>query len=870
MANPKYIVAGIIAIVVALLTLTAISRAPPSSEPLPPSSANASADMLASLASHSTPDDCWTIISGRLYNITAYLPVHPGGPVIRQACGRDATELFATKGEAGRDHSDFAKRLLNQFLVGGANSTNGSATPDNTLPPPKTNQTASNSSSNTTQIPASPISVQMTEVAGHNRQADCWIVVSGKVYDVTAYITVHPGGVTMITRNCGKDATTDFNTKGGSGSSHSSYAKNLLASYLIGSLNTTQLPPTASITSPTSGQVFPAGTTQTTLRVTTSKAATCRWDVSNKAYASMANTFTTTGGTSHSTTLSGLVNGTSYTRYVRCIDSSGIAMVSSASVTFSVMAPVIVPPAGITMDELALHNAQSDCWIVVSSNVYDVTAYIPVHPGGVTMITRNCGKDATTDFNTKGGSGSSHSSYANSLLASYLVGPINQTQLPPTASITAPSAGQAFPAGTTQTNLRVTTSKAATCRWDVSNKAYASMANTFTTTGGTSHSTTLSGLANGTSYTRYVRCIDSSGIAMTSSASVTFSVMAPVIVPPTGITMDELALHNAQGDCWILVSSNVYDVTAYIPVHPGGVTMITRNCGKDATADFNTKGGSGSSHSSYALGLLANYLVGPINQTQLPPTASITAPSAGQAFPSGTTQATLSVTTSKNASCRWDTSDKAYGSMVNTFTTTGGTSHSTTVSGLANGTSYTRYVRCIDSSGIAMASSASVTFSVMAPVIVPPTGITMTEVAAHSTQSDCWIVVSGKAYDVTVYIPIHPGGVTMITRNCGKDATTDFGTRGGTGTHSTNARNLLASYYVGDIIGGGAGTGGNTTTNTTSPKTVEQVIQEAYPGATIINVNYEDDGRKEVKIRYNGSTITVWLDSNNNILGGGG
>ena len=69
-------------------------------------------------------------------------------------------------------------------------------------------------------------------------------------------------------------------------------------------------------------------------------------------------------------------------------------------------------------------------------------------------------------------------------------------------------------------------------------------------------------------------------------------------------------------------------------------------------------------------------------------------------LPVGTTQTTLSLTSNENATCRYARrAGTAYGSMPNTFGTTGGTAHSTLVSGLANGQSYTYYVRCQDTAG---------------------------------------------------------------------------------------------------------------------------------------------------------------------------
>jgi cytochrome b involved in lipid metabolism len=39
--------------------------------------------------------DAWTVLGGKVYNITPYLPYHPGGvPELMKAAGRDGTKLF--------------------------------------------------------------------------------------------------------------------------------------------------------------------------------------------------------------------------------------------------------------------------------------------------------------------------------------------------------------------------------------------------------------------------------------------------------------------------------------------------------------------------------------------------------------------------------------------------------------------------------------------------------------------------------------------------------------------------------------------------------------------------------------------------------
>lgn len=47
------------------------------------------------------------------------------------------------------------------------------------------------------------------------------------------------------------------------------------------------------------------------------------------------------------------------------------------------------------------------------------------------------------------------------------------------------------------------------------------------------------------------------------------------------------------------------------------------------------------------------------------------------------------------------------------------------------------------------------------------------EVGRHNTQEDLWLIINGKVYNFTEYLPLHPGG-DAILRNAGKDSTTGF------------------------------------------------------------------------------------------------
>ena len=45
------------------------------------------------------------------------------------------------------------------------------------------------------------------EVSVHKKSNDCWIVVEGKVYDVSGWLDKHPGGKRIIRHYAGEDAT---------------------------------------------------------------------------------------------------------------------------------------------------------------------------------------------------------------------------------------------------------------------------------------------------------------------------------------------------------------------------------------------------------------------------------------------------------------------------------------------------------------------------------------------------------------------------------------------------------------------------------------------------------------------------------------
>ena len=90
-----------------------------------------------------------------------------------------------------------------------------SPTPDTLITP--------NSSVN----PVNPTIVDLfSQVSQHNNSGDCWMIISGHIYNITSYFGSHPGGDGELAKYCGQDATSGF-------VKHSAVAVSMLQQFLI-------------------------------------------------------------------------------------------------------------------------------------------------------------------------------------------------------------------------------------------------------------------------------------------------------------------------------------------------------------------------------------------------------------------------------------------------------------------------------------------------------------------------------------------------------------------------------------------------------------------------------------------------------------
>jgi len=100
--------------------------------------------------------------------------------------------------------------------------------PDTTTPPADTAIPPIDTT--TPPVENTVVTYSSSDVAKHNNSTNCWQIIDTKIYDVTSYISQHPGGPSIIS-GCGKDATAMFDSVG----DHASI-QSLLAKYYIGDL----------------------------------------------------------------------------------------------------------------------------------------------------------------------------------------------------------------------------------------------------------------------------------------------------------------------------------------------------------------------------------------------------------------------------------------------------------------------------------------------------------------------------------------------------------------------------------------------------------------------------------------------------------
>lgn len=132
---------------------------------------------LEEVAKHRKDGDLWVAINGKVYDISKFNE-HPGGQsVLRDNAGSDASDVFEN---AGHDETNLAE-LNEKYLIG-------------TIGGVKKRKAA--------RI------ITMEELQKHDKRDDLWILIHGKVYDVSNF--KHPGGKDILLDHSRRSISDEF------------------------------------------------------------------------------------------------------------------------------------------------------------------------------------------------------------------------------------------------------------------------------------------------------------------------------------------------------------------------------------------------------------------------------------------------------------------------------------------------------------------------------------------------------------------------------------------------------------------------------------------------------------------------------------
>ena len=131
------------------------------------------------VAAHKSSSNCWSIVSKKVYNLTKWIALHPGGQAqIKAMCGVDASAGFSGQ------HSGSASALasLAKYRIG---TLVGTSTP----PAPAV------------------VTYTLAQIKSHATLTNCWTAINGNVYSLAAWLRKQAAGSVDAATICGKDSS---------------------------------------------------------------------------------------------------------------------------------------------------------------------------------------------------------------------------------------------------------------------------------------------------------------------------------------------------------------------------------------------------------------------------------------------------------------------------------------------------------------------------------------------------------------------------------------------------------------------------------------------------------------------------------------
>ncbi|KAJ9454855.1 Nitrate reductase [Diplonema papillatum] len=228
------------------------------------------------------------------------------------------------------------------------------------------------------------------EVARHNKKGDMWMVLQGKVYDVTLFGKHHPAGEAILLPCAGKDATLMYNK-------FHAYVQidPLLGAFCLGVLDphaTYEPPPPYQFRKSSESTAEKNGPTQDI------PVPGARGEADPRAK----------GGSRFSAPLITASlpekKGAEKAATGSFPPSLGLAPRKVSSFARAVNEPPAKPPLPwkpgepLTQDIVSSSCSKDRLWTIIHGKVYDLTAFAKSHPGGPSILFKNGGKECGAEF----------------------------------------------------------------------------------------------------------------------------------------------------------------------------------------------------------------------------------------------------------------------------------------------------------------------------------------------------------------------------------------------------------------------------------------------------------------------------------------
>lgn len=252
------------------------------------------------------------------------------------------------------------------------------------------------------------------------------------------------------------------------------------------------------------------------------------------------------------------------------------------------------------------------------------------------------------------------------------------------------------------------------------------------------------------------------------------------------ITREEVSEHYTTDDLWVVIDNKVYDLSKFVPNHPGGEKSIAKHAGGDAT-----KGFYGIQHPERTFFEIEDYLIGAVPENQRMKylsTEEIKKHNKSDDLWLIVDERVFDVTRFVNQHPGGLDALLNNSNGRNATAAFFGKQHKPHVYPMIN----EYFVGYVFNEGVDedFVNSNKKKIACEAKVKLWREQYTLSQVAEHKTETDAWIVIDGSVYDVTSYVGEHPGG-DIILDHVGTDASVAFK------DHPPYVRDLLKGYFIG-------------------------------------------------------------------------